>query len=751
MGNIVGIHFGFKNAIAAFPFINFEIVTAYDNIPPDYKLTPSVVGLKGGKLIVGQEALHQQKSDPENTIFGISRLLGKGFGDFEVQQQLSYFPYKITESTKGTENSLSIWLSGQEYEPEDIAAEIIKKLVQNADIYQEQQGQRDKITRALITVPAYFNDKQRHAMQKAATRAGLAGSELLPEPTAAAISYGFRPDSDDVKTILVYDFGASTFDASIVTAAGNQFIESGKAGDLWLGGDDINDVLIDYVKQRVAEQEELDDIDGLIAKMPHYQGVRFMGDLKDCIEQAKIALSNDTSTRVIPSTPLLDDLGMAIQIDVEITREQFESMVLHMVERSISVCKEAIRYSDYPEEMIDVVLLVGGSSQIPLVQRKVKEAFGADKVVVHPRPMYAVVEGAAIASAGMVEKVGTVSRDYCIELVGDPRYRLIKQGDILPVKTTHTFKTEADEQSFIHYKLFSPDNISNRNDERIGDIWIAFDKTYPKGTEILLTVELDEKNGSLQITAILKNDPSVKVSCSLSTGGQDETISREVEETIQELNRDNNLTPINVQKAHILAGETICAASQIRSQDGKIREDRASAAKAKLQELKTFISESSQSNEKQKSMNKQSPTPNPYDVLEVSPGASNTEITKAFEMAMRHRKYPPDAIALARKSLMNPEERIIADYLRPIIGTVKRFKRSDFSALDRPVPKLEFLAEFDGLDNAIADSNKVSESDRRLGAILFTDSPIQTKITQDNSFAENSTEYSHSFVKKNSQ
>jgi hypothetical protein len=147
-------------------------------------------------------------------------------------------------------------------------------------------------------------------------------------------------------------------------------------------------------------------------------------------------------------------------------------------------------------------------------------------------------------------------------------------------------------------------------------------------------------------------------------------------------------------------------------------------------------------------MNKQSPVPNPYDVLKVSPGASNAEITKAFALAMRHRKYPPDAIALARKSLMNPEERIIADYLRPIIGTVKRFKRSDFSALDRPAPKLEFLAEFDGLDNAIADSNKVSESDRRLGAALFADSPIQTKITQDNSFAESSTEYSHSFIKK---
>ena len=400
---------------------------------------------------------------------------------------------------------------------------------------------------------------------------------------------GFKPNSDDVKTILVYDFGGGTFDSSIVTSAGNQFIESGKAGDLWLGGDDIDDRLIDFVKQQVAEAEDLDDIDGLIAKMPHYQKVRFMGDLKMAVEQAKIQLSSSSTASIMPATPLIDDIGMAIAIEVEITREQFEGIILPMVERSIYVCKEAIKYSEYPEDMIDVVLLVGGSSQIPLVQRKVKEAFGADKVVVHPRPMYAVAEGAAITAAGLIEKVGTVSRNYCIELIEDPRHILIKQGDILPVKTTHTFRTEADGQSLIHFKFYSPDKVfDDRDDDRIGDMWLALDKAYPKGTEILVTAELDEKNSSLQTTAILKNDPSVKVSCSLSTGGQDESISREVEETIAQLNRDGNLTEHGVQEAYRVAGETVKAANQIKSQDGNIHQDRASAAKDKSQELKRF-------------------------------------------------------------------------------------------------------------------------------------------------------------------
>ena len=588
MGNIVGIDLGTTNSVAAFKFANTEMVTAPDNPAPDRTLTRSVIALENNRIIVGNDAYQKLKADPENVIISIKRLIGRGFGDSVVQQQLDRFAYKISKSTKGTENSLSVWLDGKEYEPEDVSAEILKKVVQNAQTYQEQQGQRETITKAVITIPAYFNDKQRHATQIAATRAGLAGSELLPEPTAAAISYGFKPNSDDVKTILVYDFGGGTFDSSIVTAAGNQFIESGKAGDLWLGGDDIDDRLIDFVKQQVAEAEDLNDIDGLIAQMPHYQKVRFIGDLKMAVEQAKILLSSNSTAKIMPSTPLIDDLGMAISIDVELSREQFESIILPLAERSIYVCKEAIKYSDYPEDMIDVVLLVGGSSQIPLVQQKVKEAFGANKVVVHPRPMYAVAEGAAITAAGLIEKVGTVSRDYCIELVNDPRHKLIKQGDILPVKTTHTFKTEAEGQSLIHFKFYSPDDVNNRDDERIGDMWLALDKAYPQGTEVLVTAELDEKNGSLQTTAILKNDPSVKVSCSLSTGGQDESISREVEETIKQLNEDSNLTEHGVQEAYRIAGETVKAANQIKTQDGNIHQDRANAAREKSQELKRF-------------------------------------------------------------------------------------------------------------------------------------------------------------------
>lgn len=588
MGNIVGIDLGTTNSVAAFKFAETQVVSD----SKDGALVRSIIAFNGNKLIVGKEAYNQLLQDPENVIISIKRLMGRGFGDEVVQQQLEKLRYKITQSKEGTENSIAVSLGGKEYQPEDISAEILKQVVKNAQAYQENQGQQGKITKAVITIPAYFNDKQRYATENASIKAGLGKPVLLPEPTAAAISYGFNPNSDDVKTILVYDFGGGTFDSSLITVSGNQFIESGKAGDLWLGGDDIDDKLAELVKQKVAKEEDLDSIDSLIAKMPYYQQVRFKADLKMATERAKIDLSSKTEAKVNPSTPLLDEFGMAIPIDVTITRAEFEAMILPLVKRSIEICRDAIKYSDYPEDMIDVILLVGGSSQIPLVQEEVKKAFGSDKVVVHPRPMYGVAEGAGIVSAGITEIVGTVSRDYCIELVDDRRFELIKQGDTLPIQKSHTFKTEADGQELIHFKFFSPDKVKegidlSKNDERIGDMWLALDKPYLRGTEVDVMVELDEENSALTMTASLKNNPSVKVSGSFSRGNQDEKIASQVEGLIKQLNEEGDLTEIGVQRVNELAGEIVRASNQIYL-NGVLQRDRQQVAEEKLKELQAF-------------------------------------------------------------------------------------------------------------------------------------------------------------------
>jgi len=460
MGKAIGIDLGTTNSVTAFKEAKLEVFTADDNTAPERKLTRSVVAYEQGKLSVGEKAYNHLRADPENLIISIKRLMGRGLSEPAVQKQKSDFGYKIDQPTQGTDNSIAVWLGGKEYQPEDISAEIIKKVVQNAQAYRQGIGKAGEvINQAVITIPAYFNDKQRQATRTAAFKAGLTPLELLAEPTSAAISYGFSPNGGDVKTILVYDFGGGTFDACLITAAGTSFIEVGKAGDLWLGGDDIDSQIVQSVKEKVAKQERIADIDGLIAKMPHYQRVRFMADLKLTVERAKIALSSAAVTRIDPATPLMDELGLAIPVEVELTREQFEAMITPLVERSIQICHQALQESEYPPDTVDVVLLVGGSSQIPLVQRKVRQAFGADKVVVHPRPMYAVAEGAAIVAAGLTNKVGTVSRDYFIKLVSDPRYEVISRGDILPVATSHTFKTVADGQRLIHFEFFSPDQV----------------------------------------------------------------------------------------------------------------------------------------------------------------------------------------------------------------------------------------------------------------------------------------------------
>ncbi|WP_373480027.1 Hsp70 family protein [Geminocystis sp.] len=592
MGNIVGIDLGTTNSVAAFKFAQTQVV----NDSKDGALVRSIVAFSGTNLIVGKEAYNQLKQDPENVIISIKRLMGRGFGDEVVQQQLKNFGYKITQSTQGTENSLSVWLGGKEYQPEDISAEILKQVVKNAQTYQEKMGQSGKITKAVITIPAYFNDKQRYATENASIRAGLGKPILLPEPTAAAISYGFKADSDDVKTILVYDFGGGTFDSSLITASGNTFIESGKAGDLWLGGDDIDNKLGELVKQKVAKEEGLDNIDSLIEKMPYYQQVRFKADLKIATERAKIDLSSKTEAKINPSTPLLDEFGMAIPIDVTITRVEFEAMILPLVKRSIEICQDAIKYSDYPEDMIDIVLLVGGSSQIPLVQQEVIKAFGSDKVVIHPRPMYAVAEGAGIVSSGITEIVGTVSRDYCIKLVDDPRFELIKLGEVLPIQKTKTFKTSGDGQELIHFKFFSPDKVEtigvnldkkvrtdNDYDDRIGDMWLALDKPYPKGTEVDVMIELDEENSALTMTASLKNNHAIRVSGSFSRGNQDEKINQEVEELIAQLNDNGSLTEYGAEYVNELAGEIVRASNQIRQNNTSLQGDRTAPFRDRIQ------------------------------------------------------------------------------------------------------------------------------------------------------------------------
>ncbi len=597
MSKALGIDLGTTNSVGAFSEVGVEIVTGADNTSPDRKLTRSIVSCIDNQIKVGETAYNNLGHSPENTINSIKRLIGRGFADPKVQEHKSKCAYKVTAPSDGTENSIGVWMGGKEYSPEDISAEILKKVVSNAIAYRRDRlgKQNEVINQAVITIPAYFNDKQKNATRSAAYKAGLTPLELLSEPTAAAISYGFKPDNDDVKTILVYDFGGGTFDASLIVSAGTQFIEQGKAGDLWLGGDDVDLKLTQFVKEQVAKQEGIRDIDRLIDKMPHYEKLRFIADLKLACEKAKVELSKSTTTTISPSTPLKDDLGIGIPVEVEISRSQFEQMIKPLVARTIQICHEALQLSEYTPDLVDVVLLVGGSSQIPYVQSQVKSAFGNEKVVIHPRPMYAIAEGAAIVAAGRIDKVGTVSRDYCIKLVDDPRYLIIRRGDVLPIKTSHTFKLVDDGQRLIRFQFFSPDEVSKdldgkSNDESIGEVWLSLEQDYPKGTEIQTFLELDEKDSPLKVHAHLKNDPSVSVYCQFSRGKSDEEVLKETKQVIQELN-ELGLTKLGVAAATEKISAVIKAANRIVDKNtDKIRPDMLHTAQKELEELKVMMS-----------------------------------------------------------------------------------------------------------------------------------------------------------------
>jgi molecular chaperone DnaK len=597
MSKALGIDLGTTNSVGAFSEVGVEIVTGSDNTSPERKLTRSIVSCIDNQIKVGEPAYNNLGHSPENTINSIKRLIGRGFADPKVQEHKSKCAYKVTAPSDGTENSIGVWMGGKEYSPEDISAEILKKVVSNAVAYRRDRlgKQNEVINQAVITIPAYFNDKQKNATRSAAYKAGLTPLELLSEPTAAAISYGFKPDSDDVKTILVYDFGGGTFDASLIVAAGTQFIEQGKAGDLWLGGDDVDLKLTQFVKEQVAKQEGIRDIDRLIDKMPHYEKLRFIADLKLACEKAKVELSKSATTTIAPSTPLKDDLGIGIPVEVEISRSQFEQMIKPLVARTIQICHEALQLSEYTPDLVDVVLLVGGSSQIPYVQSQVKAAFGNEKVVIHPRPMYAIAEGAAIVAAGRIDKVGTVSRDYYIKLVDDPRHLLIRRGDVLPVTSSHTFKLSDEGQRLIHFKFFSPDEVSKDldgigNDESIGAMWLTLERDYPKGTEIQINLDLDDKENSLNIHAHLRNDPSINTSCCLSRGKDDEKMLNEIEAIIPELN-ELGLTKIGVAAATEKISAAVKSANRsVDKNTGEVRPDMIHAAKKELEAVKVMMS-----------------------------------------------------------------------------------------------------------------------------------------------------------------
>ena len=585
MSRSIGIDLGTTNSVAAIKKVQVEILK---NAEGDY-LTPSCVTVKKKKLpfskpefVVGKDALEWMKQDPENTVQAVKRLMGRSIRNPEVIKIIEEkrVTYGINRHSRGTNNKLGIMLGGKEFSPEEISAKILEKIRLDAEA-----SFGGEVAYAVITVPSYFNDKQKHATRMAAAMAGLKVRRLLPEPTAAAISFGVdNIKGDDARTVLVFDFGGGTFDLSVLTISGGQFIEQGKGGDMWLGGEDMDHLLADYVLAEIAREYEISDVEAFIEGQKPKQRNRFRGELKSAVEKAKIRLSEEDEAFVEILGALKDEDGDLLDVDVAITRERFDEMIAGMVNTVVGLAQKVLEDIHFTPDLIDNVLLVGGSSRIPKVIDAMKEAFGHEKVMVHERPMLAIAEGAAILShrlaetyecpkcgldvsqqektcggcgfdlekyvieEGVFDIVHSAAHDYYIYLENGEKHLLVAKNTPLPCQKIETFRLVHSEQKLVHMKFF---NVVNDQEESIGDLWLGIDedkdsdhtddsngdaagkKDAPQRVELVL--EIDENN-LIEVTASMKELPHIRLSRTLSRGSADEKLLVSLEEIISEAN-----------------------------------------------------------------------------------------------------------------------------------------------------------------------------------------------------------------------
>jgi molecular chaperone DnaK len=640
MGKSIGIDLGTTNSVASIRKIETEIIK---NSEGD-EITPSCVSTKKKKqIIVGKDAIAWRKQNPENTITGVKRLMGRNIKDAEVKKLITdnKLSYKISEYSKGSENSIGVHFANDEFTPQEMSAEILKKIKRDAE-----KSLKDSVEYCVITVPSYFNDKQKHATRTAAALAGLRVRRLLSEPTAAAISFGIESIAkDEAKNIIVFDFGGGTFDLSILTISGGQYIEQGKGGDMWLGGDDIDYILTDYVLKEIEKKYSIDNIKTLLAKQDVKNKNLFYGELKTSIENAKISLTTEAQAYVEIIGILRDNNNKVIDIDIKITKDIFNNLIEDIVQRTIMLTKSLIEEIDFTEDLIDKILLVGGSSKIPAIANALKKSFGDEKILIHKHPMLAISEGAAILSHrlsesyecpecgksvqqndklcghcdfnlekytiehGVFDVVHTTAHDYYIQLENGDKHLLIEKNTPLPCEAEETFKLLSINQYFVHLNFI---NVVNEANENIGNFWLGIDcnvkEVLPpelfekltqydvsEGLEIKTKMIIDENN-IIKIEAFLKDVPEVKLSKKLSRGGIDEKIFLSIEKLIEEVNKDNYSKMIEQEVAQRLLSTIEDTNKLVDDNTEKINYNLLQQANLKLNKAKRIFNEKNQIN-----------------------------------------------------------------------------------------------------------------------------------------------------------
>lgn len=483
MGKIIGIDLGTTNsAFAQLVAGKPEVITNAEG----NRTTPSVVAVnKNGERLVGQVAQRQRVTNPKNTIYGVKRLIGRKFDDKEVQKDIDIMPFKIVKKGSG----VAVEMADKAYTPEEVSAMILSKIKADAEAFLGE-----KVTEAVITVPAYFDDSQRQATKDAGKIAGLEVRRIINEPTAAALAYGLDKAKGD-ETIVVFDLGGGTFDVSILDLGDGVFEVKSTNGDTHLGGEDFDNVIVNYFL------EEFKKTDGIDLRKDNAA----MQRLKDEAEKAKKELSSTTEIEV--NIPFITaDADGPKHFEVKLTRAKLEDLVKDLLDRIDGPVEKALKDAKLSKSDIDEIVLVGGMTRMPAVVERVKKLFGKDPMQgVNPDEVVAV--GAAVQGgvlAGDIKDVlllDVTPLSLGIETMGGVTTKLIERNTTIPTSKSETFSTAADNQPQVEIHVLQGEREFAQDNKSLGRFVLDGIAPAPRGVpQVEVTFNLDA-NGILNVTA----------------------------------------------------------------------------------------------------------------------------------------------------------------------------------------------------------------------------------------------------------